>query len=388
MGSTNKSNSPSIAYLVIRDGNKWSDVFRLVPGRTVTIGRSPTNQIVIKEEQASRQHAEIFLNDGQWTVRDLKSRNGTAVGENRVTGDFALSPGDVIWIANTQMAFVHDLTSAYDRKIFSRVEIGPETITGLEVDEEPTMSEIPMEPATITHRRQKTRYFAEDDNEDAESDQKIPKVGLAATKLCRLAFELNNETTARGIARLTLDGLVNHTHVDAGAMLMIPKSHPRTVDPQKLEIIGWRSEHLPEYQRVSKFLAETVLRSGEAVLARDIQDDSALGLRDSNGEIQANSVICAPVRVNGRNTGLIHLYSTKPKVLLDPDDLEFSLAVAEMVGWALRNKFRERKLVDDLTKRQSEIDQLRQKLGVESEIVGGSPAMLKVHQQIARSAPH
>ena len=38
-----------IAYLVIREGSKWTDVFRLIPGRTVTVGRAPTNQIVIKD---------------------------------------------------------------------------------------------------------------------------------------------------------------------------------------------------------------------------------------------------------------------------------------------------------------------------------------------------
>ena len=51
------------AYLVIREGTKWTDVFRLVPGRTVTIGRAATNQIVIKDERCSRFHAEIFMTE-------------------------------------------------------------------------------------------------------------------------------------------------------------------------------------------------------------------------------------------------------------------------------------------------------------------------------------
>ena len=72
---------------------------------------------------------------------------------------------------------------------------------------------------------------------------------------------------------------------------------------------------------------------------------------------------------------------------MDPDDLEFTLAVAETVGLALRTRYREQKLVDDLSKTRSEIDQLRSQLNVESEIVGSSPAMLKVHQQIHRAAP-
>ena len=41
----------------------------------------------------------------------------------------------------------------------------------------------------------------------------------------------------------------------------------------------------------AKFLATTVLRDGEAVLARNVEDDSTLGSRDSQGEIHATSVI-------------------------------------------------------------------------------------------------
>jgi len=69
-----------LAYLVIREGSKWSDVFRLVPGQSVTIGRAPTNQIVLKDERCSRNHVEVFMSSGQWTLRDLDSRNGTLVG--------------------------------------------------------------------------------------------------------------------------------------------------------------------------------------------------------------------------------------------------------------------------------------------------------------------
>ena len=60
-----------LAYLVIREGVKWSDVFRLVPGQSVTIGRAPTNQIVVKDERCSRTHVEVFMSGGRWLLRDL-----------------------------------------------------------------------------------------------------------------------------------------------------------------------------------------------------------------------------------------------------------------------------------------------------------------------------
>nr|HPM84492.1 FHA domain-containing protein [Candidatus Anammoximicrobium sp.] len=102
-----------LAYLVIREGSKWSDVSRLTPGRTVTIGRAPTNLIVIKDERCSRYHAEVFLTQGQWTLRDLDSRNGTLVNGQKVSGDISLGEGDVIRIANCQMAFCYDLSKAF-----------------------------------------------------------------------------------------------------------------------------------------------------------------------------------------------------------------------------------------------------------------------------------
>ena len=53
---------------------------------------------------------------------------------------------------------------------------------------------------------------------------------------------------------------------------------------------------------MSNFLASTVMREGEAVLARNVMDDSTLGSRDSQGEIHATSVICAPVRRGGESS--------------------------------------------------------------------------------------
>ena len=121
----NKSQEKQLAYLVIREGTKWTDVFRLVPGRTVTIGRAATNQIIVKDERCSRSHAEVFWTDGRWTLRDLESRNGTVVGEERIHGDYALTPGDVIWISQCQLVFVQDLSEAF-----------PETRTGRTVASE------------------------------------------------------------------------------------------------------------------------------------------------------------------------------------------------------------------------------------------------------------
>jgi Nif-specific regulatory protein len=102
-----------LAYLVIREGSKWTDVFRLAPGQAITIGRAPTNQIIIKDERCSRNHAEVFLSGSDWTLRDLESRNGTVVGDELLRGDRVLQPGDIVRIGRSQLVFVHNLTDAF-----------------------------------------------------------------------------------------------------------------------------------------------------------------------------------------------------------------------------------------------------------------------------------
>ena len=54
-------------------------------GRTVTlgaatlVGRSSSSTLVLDHPKASGRHATLIFGDGRWTVRDLGSRNGTAV---------------------------------------------------------------------------------------------------------------------------------------------------------------------------------------------------------------------------------------------------------------------------------------------------------------------
>ena len=85
--------------------------------------------------------------------------------------------------------------------------------------------------------------------------------------------------------------------------------------------------------------------------------------------------------------GLIHLYSTRSDCVPDPDDLEFTLAVAETVAVALQNLSRRQELTENLTQIRNENLQLRERLGVQSEIVGKSPAISKIMEEVARVAP-
>ncbi|MEZ0393888.1 MAG: FHA domain-containing protein [Desulfurococcaceae archaeon] len=49
-----------------------------------TIGRDLSNDVVVLDPYASRQHARIFVKDDEWFVEDLGSTNGTYLDEERL----------------------------------------------------------------------------------------------------------------------------------------------------------------------------------------------------------------------------------------------------------------------------------------------------------------
>ena len=376
---------PQLAYLVIREGSKWSDVFRLVPGQSVTIGRAPTSQIVVKDERCSRNHVEVFLSGGRWTLRDLDSRNGTMVGQEMVRGDWPLNPGDVIRIGHTQLIFVHKLSEAFASSGDGSTVVrrwSPAAPQPTEAAEEDSNVLAACEPTTITHRRGQTKFLAP----DKEEEDGVSRIGRAAAKLCRLAFELAKAPDVASMANLALVGLAEGTQTDAGALLLLPASFQGAPRGEDLEIVASRSSSPHHYHRVSNFLASMVMREGEAVLARNVMDDSALGTSDSRGDILATSVICAPVRLGGQVFGLIHLYSTDAAIVPDPDDLEFTLAAADTVAVAVENIRRRQELAENLSRVRTENVELRERLGIRSEIIGRSAAIRHVAEEIAQAA--
>jgi Nif-specific regulatory protein len=313
------------------------------------------------------------------------------IGERQIRGDYNLVAGDVIRIAQCQLAFVQDLSQAFPDPIGGagpdRLPISEETHVGALVAETGDYSDSNVltshEPTTITHRRNQTRFLVP----GSASDGAVPRLGQAAAKLCRLAFELASEPDATAVSHLALNGLFESAAIDAGAVLLLPRGHEGELSPAELQVIASRTDREPSYHRPSSFLAANVLRDGEAVLARNIEGDSQLATKDSKGDFHATAAICAPIRQDRKVIGLIHVYSTAMDRAPDPDDLEFTLAVADNVALALRNLAKQQELSENLNQTRNEIQQLRKQLGAESELVGSSPVLAGLQQQIARAAP-
>ena len=70
-----------------------------------TIGREPSNDLVVDDEEVSGQHAKVSLRGSTFWVEDLGSRNGTFVNGTRIGQATALRNDDLLKIGSTLMKF-------------------------------------------------------------------------------------------------------------------------------------------------------------------------------------------------------------------------------------------------------------------------------------------
>jgi hypothetical protein len=66
------------------------------------IGRSGGCQLVLADDTVSRRHAELFVEEGRWLLRDLGSSNGTYLNGRRIV-EAEVRPGDVVHLGGCRL---------------------------------------------------------------------------------------------------------------------------------------------------------------------------------------------------------------------------------------------------------------------------------------------
>jgi len=95
---------PGGQLVVLHTEEETPDVgatFSLQP--VTSLGRSPSNTILLPDTYASGQHALMTWREGQWWLEDLDSRNGTLLNGARIDSPTVVSAGDVIGVGRTRL---------------------------------------------------------------------------------------------------------------------------------------------------------------------------------------------------------------------------------------------------------------------------------------------
>src|SRR5260370_4593181 len=96
------------ARLTIEQGAASPPALILENGKSVSLGRSRENTVVLHDEHASRHHAQIYPENGGWFIRDLGTLNGTFVNGEKITQGVCLQHDQVIGIADMRLRFCQE----------------------------------------------------------------------------------------------------------------------------------------------------------------------------------------------------------------------------------------------------------------------------------------
>ncbi|MBX7106543.1 MAG: FHA domain-containing protein, partial [Gemmataceae bacterium] len=344
-------------YLVIhREDGGYGDVYPLDPKERYVLGRAPTNQIVLKDELCSREHAEVYAADGLWHARDLSSLNGTRLNGQVLTRDTILAPHDELRVGKTRLLFVEKIPGA---------------------PQAPVTPLVAEQSVAIRKRMSGTRYHAlVNDPQSTHENKEYPRerVEVDLARLYQLALRMGEVDTVDDLAGVVLTGLLEAVPADVGAVLTVR-------DERELDLLAYKTRNPNQntYHKVSTFVSSEVLATRQAILAEDVTTNAQLKDRDSLQELHATSVICAPVRVEGRVYGLIHLYGSEGRRVLDGGDLEFTVAVANQFAVAVAGVHKRERIA-------AENRMLREQIKVETELVGESKPIADILGRIGRAA--
>ncbi len=379
-GSGAENASPAVgsdqgAYLVLQSAGRWSDVFRLLPPAEAIIGRASSGQIVIRSDQASRRHARISWADSGWAIEDLGSRNGTFLNGQLVSETRLLSDGDIIEIAGFAIQFTHQIAGT----------AGPAPVasgSSHATDDQITME---MDAGAITDRRRHSLYL----HRPTSAGSGDPS-GLASRRLLQLAFNLARSEQTAEIFETALECLTDQIAFGtAGAYLCEAGEKNAGFSTDNFSLAGTRQSGSRSYRRPPDSLVANVSAAdGQAILARNVLGDRELATENSRGEIDVESLIIAPVRDrDGVLRGLIHVTSGAGEPPLTGNDLEFVVAVAEILAACLAGLTTRKQLDRSLKRSRQQIKQLQRRLGDKVRIVGRSEAIGNVVEQVSLAAP-
>ena len=298
----------------------------LEPATSLTIGRSSTCDLPVRDRYISRQHARVWWNETAWYVRDLDSANGTWIDGRRIEADTRLEPGTRLRVGDTELEF--HVSSATDRisrlpgqTFVPMLSIGSETVDA-------------MRPGKRTLER-----IATFNSLMLESLEEQPYDELAAFILNRLMAHLSPSRCA--IAQLDGSGTV--------VALEMKRAGSDTGGDLAL----------------SSTVVDMVRRSRRAIAWNDVRIDAELSKSRSLALQGVRSVACAPMIAHDDVIGILYVDFQVQQHAIDESELVLIAQVARFAAIRLENA----RLREDAMQRRLLEEELRTAASVQRQLL-------------------
>ncbi|HEX9102075.1 MAG TPA: sigma 54-interacting transcriptional regulator [Polyangia bacterium] len=316
----------------------------------LTLGRAPSNQVVLSDYHLSGEHGQIFREDDRYIYRDLRSTNGSRVRRNGSeislddgTNETMLADGDELLLGDPAQPVI----------VRCRVKIEDDGRGKAEIIARRTLSELP------------------------EVQGKIERDPARAQALYNVAKKLG---------RRGLDLAAVFEGVSEAIFELVPKAGQVAIDladDGRMNTVFTRSAAPAAGGRVhvSRSVVRTVQREKGALIMRDVEAELPTSSQDTKA---LGGIIGAPLWDGETIRGVIQVGGSRG-VFLD-GDLDLVTAVANMATLAIENARLVQRLRLAEEKLRGEVKYLkgREEKRRFSDIIGESSAMGEIFKQLEK----
>ena len=308
-------------------------LYPLKPEQT-TLGRHPTNDIVLALDSISRFHARIDCRGDFYIIQDLNSSNGTFVNGERIT-QLAVHHGDYVTFGNVEFEFQNQAQSSSAIGTASSL-VGMEIIDirdDRESAKPTTQSFIKVEEAA---NKKKSSVISSVDDKKADKAAVIRLNQRLASlyKLSEHLREIDVDNEAETLAKV-LELIFSAVPADRGVILS--RVHEES-EQFEVSAVKYRDDPIvPTKVRVSRTILDQVLRDRVSILSRDAMSDERFNSSESIIASKVQSAICCPMILGGKVLGVVFVETNQSSKVLNQEDLEFVTIIASETGVALAN---------------------------------------------------
>ncbi|HEX8843578.1 MAG TPA: sigma 54-interacting transcriptional regulator [Pyrinomonadaceae bacterium] len=329
---------PNLTFIA---GPSKGTVFELTE-EEISIGRDLVNRLTINDKSVSRRHCIIKHEGGEFRISDLESHNGTFVNDTPAK-EHALKHGDRIRVGDSLFLFL--LQDEEEPQASGDVRLDDGTLVAI---------------STIRYRLEDVLYA----------------VARDLSVLIKIGATINSIRSLKELEKRLLESLFEVIPAEHGAILLLDGS----LDSPNSVFALDRYSGARLMLNVSRTVAQQVINEGVAISSNDIVESDILNKSESLIASQIRSLICVPLMLHGKVTGIIYLDTTNSNESFNEGHLQIATAVAGFASGALENA----RHMDWL---ESENRRLQDDSQIEHNMIGESPQMQEVYRFVARVAP-
>lgn len=343
---------------------------------TLVLGRDPNNEVALEDGYLSRRHCAVVCRDGRVVVKDMESYNGTYVNGQRIHEECYLLPGDVLKVGRTRLFvdFGEVQAQSANLKIYSPNLVEKNGVQPISTDRRPEVrgpyqriapppssshhafgsrhiqganvaGESTYGPATKTQRRispeDKTPIPPAAVEESAVvrgTNAERERAGMRV--LAQITRVLSNVQDAHEFLDHLLGRILSVIPAERGCIMRLSPDG-RSLYPECARSALPRRSHAEALRLgVSHTMARKVVNERVSVLVNDAVIDQRFKHASSIQDLQVRSILCAPLWLGEKISGLIYLDHMMHAYAFSEADRDLLMAAANVGALGLERAMR------------------------------------------------